>query len=135
MDILKNPIIIALCMGAITYVYLQKTTNEENKKRVKKGKKKLSVNLMIPLAVACVSWFISYAYFDYANNKDSPSDNHVNSLVKTTRPPLPLPVSHVQGYKFVGDLTSQSSDAKSFSLLNNGVTIPTKIPDVLMEMY
>jgi len=103
-------------------------------KRVKKGKKKVDVNLMIPLAVACVAWFIAYAYFDYADNKN-PYSEPINSLIKTSRPPLPLPVNVAPGYKFVVDLTSESSDAKSFSLLTSGVTVPTKIPDVLMEMY
>ncbi len=137
MDILKNPIILALFAGAVTYAYLQLTLNEQNKKRLKRGKKKIEINLMIPLVVTVIAWFISYAYFDYNPSTESVIEQDIKNydmIDKTNKRPVPLPVAPEKGYKFIGDLSSDSS-TKSFSLLTNGITIPTKMPDVLLEMY
>ena len=137
MDILKNPIILALFAGAVTYAYLQLTLNEQNKKRLKRGKKKIEINLMIPLVVTVIAWFISYAYFDYTPSTESVIEQDIKNydmIDKTNRRPAPLPIAPEKGYKFIGDLSSDSS-TKSFSLLTNGITIPTKMPDVLLEMF
>jgi hypothetical protein len=40
MDIIKNPVIIGLFAGTLTYVYLQYNANEKNEKNEKKLKKK-----------------------------------------------------------------------------------------------
>jgi len=137
MDIVKNPVIIGLLAGTITYVYLTWSLDEKNKKRQKKGQKKEEVNLIIPLVVSIIGWFIAYAYFEYTPEKTF-SNQSVNFLDKThgARMAMPLPVAPQAGYKFVGDVVSESSDPKSFSLLagGGGVTIPTKLPDVLLEL-
>ena len=137
MDIIKNPVIIGLLAGTITYIYLKWSLDEKNKKRQKKGQKQEDINLMIPLVVSIIGWFIAYAYFEYTPEKNF-SNQSVNFLDKTrdARMPLPIPIAPRAGYKFVGDVVSESSDPKSFSLLagGGGVTIPTKLPDVLLEL-
>jgi hypothetical protein len=45
-----------------------------------------------------------------------------------------IPVGKTSGYRFIKDILSQSSEPREFSLLAGGVTIPTKLPDVLLEM-
>jgi hypothetical protein len=136
MDIVKNPVIIGLLAGTITYAYLTWSLTEKNKKRQKKGQKKEEVNLIIPLVVTIIGWFIAYAYFEHAPEKQ-PHPSSLNFLEKThnVRMPMPLPIAPQPGYKFVGDVVSESSDPKSFSLLaGGGISIPTKLPDVLLEL-
>ena len=134
MDIIKNPIIIGLVVGTIMYGYLSHIANEKNeennKKKKHKRKEKETVNLIIPLVVAIIAWFIAYAYFEYnTDNKTSNFQilpNDVESL------PLPLPVS--PKYNFIKDVITDTSDPRSFSLINTGMTVPTKLPDVLLDV-
>lgn len=136
MDIIKNPVIIGLLAGTITYIYLTWNLNEKNKKRQKKGQKKEEINLMIPLVISIIGWFIAYAYFEYTPDKNTQFPQ-INLFDKThnTKIEMPIPVAPQAGYKFIGDAVSDSSDPKSFSLLaGGGVTIPTKLPDVLLEL-
>lgn len=139
MDTLKNPIIIGLLAGTVTYAYLQYDASEKNKKKKnKKGSKKTEVNLIIPLVVAVIVWFIAYAYFEYTPENGESADVMIPDLYRTKsrqQIPLPLPVMPTPGYRFVKDVISDSSDPKSFSLLTGGVTVPTKLPEVLLEMY
>lgn len=131
MDVIKNPIIIGLLAGTITYIYLSWNNNEKSKKKSKKNQKE--VNLLIPLVVAVIGWFITYAYFQYSNENDN--SDIIIPHISGNRRPIPLPMSKTPSYRFVKDVISESSDPKSFSLMTSGVTVPTKLPDVLMEMY
>lgn len=136
MDIFKNPIVIGLTAGAATYGYLLMTINEKNEKNEKKkGKKKEkeSVNLLIPLIVAIIAWFIAYAYFEY--NTNQPHNQLIQDINPLQRPVVPIPYPPSPKYNFVKDVLSESSDPHSFSLITQGVTIPTKLPEVLLEMY
>jgi hypothetical protein len=133
MEIVKNPIIIGLLAGTVTYAYLTWDINEKNKKKSKKGHSKKEVNLLIPLVVAVIGWFIAYAYFQY-NGENENSDIIIPNITGT-RKPLPLPINRTPSYRFTKDVISESSDPKSFSLLTGGVTVPSKLPDVLIDMY
>ena len=136
MDIIKNPVIIGLTFGVLTYVYMVWVENEKMKKN-KKNKKyiKKKINLLIPLVVTIITWFISYSYFEYKN----PVETQLNlpDIIRPSNIPqiTPLPLVQIPNYKFVGDVLSASSDPKSFSLITNGITVPTKLPEVLLEMY
>ena len=134
MDIIKNPIIIGLAMGALTYGYLSYTVNEKNeensKKKKSKRKEKESVNLMIPLVVAVITWFIVYAYFEY--NTESQINNPQIMPTIGESLPIPLPVSPKHG--FIKDVMTDTSDPQPFSLINTGMTVPTKLPDVLLDI-
>lgn len=130
MDILKNPIIIGLICGIITYGYLYYTAkNDKKKNKLKK------INLLIPLAVTCIGWFIAHAYF--GNKKQSILPPLQTTVGGSINPGLPLPYTvGSNNLPFVNDvISSNTSDPKSFSLLTNGITVPTKLPDVLLDMH
>lgn len=134
MDIIKNPIIIGIAMGALTYGYLSYIANEKNeensKKKKNKRKEKESVNLMIPLVVIVIAWFIAYAYFEYSFEDQSNGNKIMPTIGESL--PIPLPVSPKHG--FIRDVISETSDPQPFSLINTGMTVPTKLPDVLLDI-
>ena len=81
-------------------------------------------------------WFVSYSYFEYKKPDDlSLRINTLPEITQHLNKITPLPLPQVQNYKFVGDVLSLSSEPKSFSLVTNGITIPTHLPEVLLEMY
>ena len=133
MDIIKNPIIIGLFAGTLTYIYFKWQLDEKNKKRHKKGRKKEEINLIIPLVISIIVWFVSYAYFDSIS--ENIISEKITSDIGRTRISMPLPIAPSNKYKFVKDVISESSDPKSFSLLTSGVTIPSKLPDVLLDLF
>jgi hypothetical protein len=113
-SIIKNPITIGLIAGLITYVYMK----WKNEKKHNKNKKYKEDDLLIPLAVFIVFWFISYAYFcNEDENIIVPSSEFVN-----------------KSYKFKNNI-SETSDPSSFNLVSNGIQIPNQLPDILFEMH
>jgi hypothetical protein len=104
----------------------------------KKKYKKKSINLIIPVIVTAIVWFIGYSYFEYNSDHNINIDVNqtlISDLTKPIKQFTPLTIAPTQGYKFVKDVISDSSDPKSFTLITNGITIPTKLPEVLLEMY
>lgn len=139
MDILKNPIVIGLTAGALTYGYLTmgvNERNEKNSKQKKRGKKteKESVNLLIPLVVGIIAWFLAYAYFEYSGDNSNTTYGETNNILKKV-PPLPLPLPPSPKYNFIKDVVSESSEPRAYTLVTQGVNVPQNIPDVLMDMY
>jgi len=139
--IIKNPIIIGLVAGVITYAYLTYEADKNNKKK-KHRKEKEEVNLLMPLAVAIIFWFISYAYFEYTPESGAGHGSNIqNSIINNDidqilgKRPTPLPIPPTIGYRFVKDAVDGSSDHNSFSLLTTGVNVPKNIPDVWLEMF
>lgn len=132
MDVLKNPMVIGLTIATITYAYLNMSINEKNKrnKLKKKDKKIEKVNLLIPLVMGLIGWFIAYAYFEY-NDDSIKTDNNVLNKIN----PLPLPLPPSPKYNFIKDLISESSEPQAYTLINQGVNIPHNIPDVILDMY
>jgi len=129
-DIVKNPIVIAILMGLITYMYMDWKIN----RHIKKGKKKKQVNLLIPFAVAVVAWFIAFAYSNNASEAASTVtiaapvvenlDKKVGGQTNDVNIKIAAPVS-------------DTSDPTSFNLVQNGVQIPNTLPDlpdVMLEM-
>lgn len=143
--IIKNPIIIGLVAGVITYAYLSWQNEKENKKK-KHRKDKEEVNLLIPLVVSIIMWFIAYAYFEYTPEQPRlgnahvlpPNMNNLRDLDMTqflgNTSKMPIPVPPTKGYNFTGDVLPEQNDPR-FSLLTTGVNIPKDIPDVWLEMY
>lgn len=132
MDILKNPIVIGMLAGVITYMYLswEKKHNKKNK-----HKKDKEINLLIPLVVAMIGWFIAYAYLQQSG-ENKLTDAEVLPMVINGGKSLPLPFVQAPSYTFTKDVLSQSSiSPKSFSLLTGGVAVPSKLPDVMIDMY
>lgn len=136
MDIIKNPVIIGLFAGTLTYIYLSWTTDEKNKKKKNKHKKE-EVNLLIPFIVCIIAWFIAYAYMENGEKTDESvitssmllnNNNPVGNIMgnnMTKRISMPLPVLPKPSYRFVKDVISESSSPKEFILMSGGVSIPT----------
>ena len=138
MDIIKNPVIIGLTMAVVTYLYLtwQKDKKDKKNKKHKTGKKEEDVNLLIPLVVGFITWFIVYGYFEY--NQESKKHYTHSSEQQITQNivsnPIPLPPD--ANYRFTKDVAaSSSSEPKSFSLITSGVTVPKNLPDVMIDMF
>ena len=139
MDIFKNPIVIGLTMGTLAYCYLLYTVNERNeeneKKKKSRRKDKESVNIMIPLVITIIAWFVAYAYFEYNSEnsiKSVLSDDGIQQNIRGGGLPLPLGLSPKFG--FINDVISETSEPQQFSLLNGGVTVPDKLPDILLDV-
>lgn len=138
--IIKNPIIIGLVTGVITYAYLSWQADKENSKK-KNRKNKEEVNLLIPLAVSIIVWFIAYAYFEHTpisiNNvptvMNPMANNDMTQFLENTSK-VPLPIAPSPGYKYTGDVLPEPTDPR-FSLLTTGVNVPKNIPDVWLEMF
>jgi hypothetical protein len=130
MDIIKNPVVIGLVAGVITYMYMGWSLEEKNKKNKKHKKPQEEVNLMIPLVVGVIMWFLAYGYFEFSGVA-SISVPVVNQQIQH---PVPLPPD--AGFRFTKDvIPSSSSDTKEFSLLTGGVTVPAVLPDVMIDMF
>jgi flagellar basal body-associated protein FliL len=135
MDIVRNPVVIGLFVGTMTYAYLSHSAKDKNKND--KNYKKQKINLMIPLVMALIGWFIAYAYFENKNDKIVPAAETQSAMVSRNNIQLPLPISPSPQH-FIKDVVSESttSDPKSFELLKGGssVNIPDNLPDVFLEM-
>lgn len=135
MDIIKNPVVIGLFAGVLTYIYMS-WGQEEITKKGKKIIKKNQVNLLIPLIVAVIFWFIAYAYFEYQPESVNmiPTQPSTNIIVDQ-HAGMPLPLPPTQNYRFAQDMATTSSDPHSFTLLTKGgISIPKTMPDVLIDM-
>src|SRR5690554_3716736 len=102
MDIIKNPIVIGLVVGGLTYWYLKTQADKENEKHKKYPKYvKKEVNLIIPAVMTVLAWFLAYTLLVENDNK-SEMTNLLNTLNanKSTSVPLPLQIPASQtGYK------------------------------------
>lgn len=145
MDIIKNPIVIGLVVGGLTYWYLKTQADKENEKHKKNPKYvKKEVNLIIPAVMTVLAWFLAYTLLVENDNK-SEMTNLLNTLNanKSTSVPLPLQIPASQtGYKFTKDITmsdhrSDSSGERALTLLTGGVSIPSKptsLPDMMLDL-
>ena len=99
-----------------------------------KDKKKEEVNLLIPLVVGIIVWFVMYGYLEY---KSGDVDTVRNTNINYQPIAQPLPIAPDATYRFVKDvIPSDSSEIKSFSMLTGGVSVPTKaLPDVMLDMF
>lgn len=118
-EIIKNPVILGLFAGVLTYGYLW-WSNSDDKKKIKGKKQKKEISLIIPAIIMCIVWFLSYGYFEYGNDQ-----SHEKSISGDFKP-------------IKGGVSSQSSgndDIRSFSLINKGLNIPSKLPDVFIGTF
>lgn len=127
MDVVKNPIMIGLVAGMITYMYIKWRNESMVKKNKNKKKKNKDVNLLIPLSVFILFWFISYAYFSSDSNNKSSESTFVPKKYKLTRDAPEI--------KLNSPVISNTSDPASFNMVSNGVHIPNHLPDIMFEMY
>lgn len=131
MDIIKNPVIIGLLAGMLTYMYMKWRNDSGAKKH--KNKKSKDINLLIPLAVFIVFWFISYAYF--SSNDDDTLHKHSSKHIEPELPKKYKLTRDIIDVKIDGPKLSDTSEPASFNLVSNGVHIPNQLPDIMFEMF
>jgi hypothetical protein len=129
LDLIKNPIIIALFAGVATYLYMA-WVNDQKYKKNPKAKKVIGV--FTPLVVTVIVWLLAYGYF--LNSKCD--DCEVGSENVNVQPHIS------QNYKLVNAnagtnavINSSSDSPKSYHLMNKGLNIPNNLnlPDVFIE--
>ena len=125
-DIFKNPIIIGLIFGVITYLYLLKQKWDAEKKKKKNKKIKIEdPNILIPVGVAILSGCIVWYYWGHTLQSTVPNNNMtVETLAKE-----PL-----QNEEVIDSLTGQSNNSVSFHLVGKGINMPNNLPDVFLDM-
>lgn len=141
MDIISNPMFIAIMMGTLTYAYMWWTN--ENRYRKKPALKK-PVNIYIPAIVTFVTWAIVYGYYLSMDTLPEMVREPATGMDMEMKPQLAS-----RSFKLIEDkgmslkdanrmtegLTSES--AKSYQLVGRGLNIPNnmKLPDVFIETY
>jgi len=85
-SILKNPIVIGILALAVTYLYMWW---EEKKRREKNPKaKKRTVNVITPVVVGGIAWFIASNYFDNSPTQAPPVERMVQQEAQKVLPDI-----------------------------------------------
>lgn len=140
MDIIKNPVFIGIVFGGLSYLYLRWKNNNDTvagsgSGSGSKNRKPKDVNLLIPLVITIITWFLVYGYMHY-NKTISISDINIKTnLANNSAVPIPIPPNSNFVFK-KEHLTSSNSD-NTFSLLNGGgnINIPNKLPNVMIDLF
>lgn len=120
-NIIKNPTLIAVVAGVLTYSFL--SWKRENEKKYRKNKKnkdnKKNNDLLISGAISVLVWFIVYGLLCHKKNNQK------------------IPEKNIPTYKLVKEI---SESPKSFTLIhqNGGVQMPMAInqmPDVFIDNF
>ena len=136
-EIIKNPVIIGLTVGILTYIYLRW---EQSKNYLEKNKRK-DTNLLIPLGLAIASWFITHNYFENYNFTDDNggSDNYVENIIDVGIPQKIQIESGLTGgdASLVNNINPIRQVQNTYHVLKRGVSIPQSLnmPDVLLENF
>ena len=127
---LKNPIVIAIIVSTLVYLYMY----WDNENRYKKNPKatRESVSLMTPAIVGLISWFVASNYF----GSDVPQIVGENTNMLPQNVPINLPIDQsVNKFKLVnnannnnaivGGFTAGSSESRSYHLIGkNNIRLP-----------
>lgn len=147
MDIIKNPVIIGVFVGVVVYIYMSWVVDKKNKKNKNKdNKKEETVNLLVPLAAAVITWFIVYSYTEQSIEIPKNAAPPANNMPSTTGAQQSKVGGNVEinspknTFRFIENGITSSSDPKSFSMLptNGGISVPSNLsalPDIMMEIY
>ena len=133
MSIIKNPVVLGVLAGGITYIYLL-----WSKKKDKKDKKEIS--LITPIIVAIAVCLVAYLYFSPSTVAVPVSASVSAPVIETSGPGLqgiaPVPISGTK-YHFAdpGQMKASSESPASFHLISKGVNIPNNVPEVFIETY
>lgn len=127
MNIFKNPIVIALIVGVLTYIYIMwsnsgiKKSKDQNKKELKNYQNYKSTLMIAPLVAFFVTWILAYFYF----SQDTVPV--VNSLDNINASQLKLIKDN--------NIVNTSESTKSYHLIGRGLTIPNSLPDKLPDVF
>jgi len=118
MDIIKNPIVIGIIVGALVYICLKWYYYKQNNDDKKDGQTKTNteVSIIPPIVAGVVAYFLSY----YFLNKCDKSG---------------VTLIDVPSNKNVTKTNSISESPQTFYLVNKGVNIPNKLPDILIDTF
>ncbi len=135
-EIIKNPVIIGLTIGILTYIYLRW---EQSKNALEKNKRK-DTNLLIPLGLGVASWFIAHNYFeDYNFTDDNNGSNYVENIIDGGMPQKMQMENVLVGgdASLVNNINPIKNIQNSYHVLKRGVTVPLSMdmPDVLLENF
>jgi hypothetical protein len=130
-DILKNPVIIALLAGILTYLYIWWS----NEKKYKKNPESKKMGVITPFIVTVVVWILAYGYNEMCDNtvpQEVVTLSNVNGIADINN----LGLGDIKYKLAKADIPAISSEsARSFHLISKGVNIPNnlKLPDVFIE--
>ncbi|AYV77430.1 MAG: hypothetical protein Dasosvirus2_26 [Dasosvirus sp.] len=143
MKILRNPIVLAIIVGAVVFVlmsYCYKTTDTKtkdgtnNKKKKKNNKSSSSKETIIISAViaSLVTWYLASTYLC-----DSVVGNDATiaelDLGANENPQVQKSANGQLGGK-IPSLSSENNTSRSYNLLGSGLNIPkTELPKVLID--
>lgn len=117
MNIIKNPIIIGLFFGILTYIYMVFFHSKYTKKYKKNNKTKKKIvyknpSFFYPIIVFSLSWLIAFIFLD--------DDDDVNILNKN--------FNEEKSYELRND-DNENDDTRSFRMLKTGINIPRNLPN------
>lgn len=139
LDILKNPIVLGVLAGVVTYLYMMWCNN---KKYEKNPNEKKEISLVTPAVVAVIVAVVAYGYFHSSGETTAPVPQHTTSpgqgagIVQVTPGVAKgLGAGTEQRFNFVQDVSPESPAL--FHLISRGVNIPNNlnVPDVFIETY
>ncbi len=149
-DIIKNPVIIGLTVGVLVYLYIKWDSSKKEDKHKDKNKRKDS-NILIPLFLGTLSWFIANNYYDNYNNETPLNNNltinnnyEVPGKLNLSDSPLIGGSGGVNLMNNVGNKFNMNTNMNpvynqpsSYHLLKKGITIPNNmtLPDIMIENF
>lgn len=153
-DIIQNPMFIAIVVGSLTYLYMW-WRNEKEKENNNKSTKK--INILIPAVVTFITWAIVYGYYSTlegsAGNNTSNITSNGNADVNNLEEDLTIPKLTNKTFKLTdgkmnntlflggggggGMENNMSESVRSYQLVGKGLNIPNNLnlPDVFIETY
>lgn len=137
-DTIKNPIVLAITVGVIVFIFMMYYNGEFDKKKKKQNKEKKKNNagdsketsLIVAVIAGIGTWFLSNYCFD----KSSKDSEDYSSDVE-------LELNSIKGgnkiikNKGIPSISSEEQ-TRSYNLLGSGLNIPKselRIPDVLID--
>lgn len=121
LSILKNPIILGIIMTILTYFYLY----WENKKKYEKNSKvpKEQVNIIIPIAVGVLTWFVIYSFF---SNKTSGDIQPIQTIEAQTGGVIKLIENNPTNIKTkISERLTDTFDSQTYHLIGkNAIKLP-----------
>lgn len=133
-DIFKNPVILGLIMGTLTFIYItwNNEKNAKNKEKIKKERKTTAI--IAPLVVGAITWFLAYGYFGSTKQETTSSATVIEQPVVDTGFNIGIGGNqNLAGNGNIENILSSSDPTKSYTLIGKGLTVPHKLPEVFIE--
>ncbi len=145
MNILKNPIVLAIITGIIIFVAMtyfnkpKKSKSKQNKPNKSKEKRDNSffsdtkeTNILVAVIAFLATWYIAYSYLD-TNEKQEGGQNQVNQVNQVNEENT-VNLS-VKSRKIPSISTEEVT--RSYNILGSGLNVPKnelRLPNVLIDV-